>query len=58
MIDQVSTCRHCGQRIVLVNYALGPGWTHQPAGAAFQDGRHTYCHQTEAAPIEEVESRG
>ena len=47
-----STCRHCGERIVLVNWSMGPGWTHQPAGASFQDGMHVYCHVTRAAEPE------
>ena len=49
-----STCRHCGERIVLVNWSMGPGWTHQPEGAAFQDRQHVYCHVTRAAePVPE-----
>ena len=44
------TCRNCWQRVVLVNFAMGPSWVHQPAGAAFQDGQHTYCHMTVAVP--------
>ena len=47
-----STCTHCGSRIVLINWLTGPGWTHQPAGAAFQDGQHRYCHSTVATPRE------
>lgn len=47
-------CANCGERIVLVNYALGQEWTHQPAGASFQDGVHQYCHKTVAAPRGEV----
>ena len=43
-------CKHCGQRIVLVNYSMGRAWTHQPAGASFQDGAHQYCHRTIAEP--------
>ena len=42
------TCRHCGKRIVKMNYTLGSQWTHQQAGAAFQDGVHEYCHLTRA----------
>ena len=45
-----STCRHCGKRIVKMNYTLGSQWTHQQAGAAFQDGVHEYCHLTRAEP--------
>ena len=45
-----STCRHCGKRIVSVNWSMGPGWTHQPAGASFQDDMHRYCHRTVAEP--------
>jgi hypothetical protein len=48
-------CVHCGQRIVRVNYALGPGWVHQPEGAAFMDGTHTACHTTVATPPSEWE---
>ena len=44
-----TTCKHCGQRIVATRWS-SPGWTHQPAGASFQDGMHTYCHTTTAAP--------
>ena len=44
--------RHCGKRIVLVRWSSGPGWTHQPAGAPFQDGEHVYCHTKRAAPPE------
>ena len=47
-----STCRHCGKRIVSVNWATGADWTHQPAGASFQDDMHRYCHRTVAEPIE------
>ena len=43
-------CKHCGERIVLVNYLTGQSWTHQPAGASFQDGTHQYCHRTVAEP--------
>ena len=45
-------CRHCGKRIVRVNYSRGPEWVHQPAGAAFEDGVHPYCHVTKAEPRE------
>lgn len=49
------TCKHCGDRIVRTNdWAGRPSWTHQPAGAAFQDGQHTYCHITAAEPEETV----
>lgn len=43
-------CKHCDKRIVLINYSMGPSWTHQPAGASFQDGVHYYCHKTYAEP--------
>ena len=45
-----STCRHCGKRIVSVNWATGADWTHQPKGASFQDDMHRYCHRTVAEP--------
>ena len=45
-------CRHCGQRIVQINYSTGPEWTHQPAGSSFQDGVHPYCQITRAEPKE------
>ena len=42
-------CVNCGHRIVRTNdWAGRPSWTHQPAGAAFQDGQHLYCHKTVA----------
>ena len=49
-------CRHCGQRIVrtYIPPPFGTEWTHQPAGASFQDGQHTYCHRTYAEPKEET----
>ena len=43
-------CRHCGRRITLVRYSGRDEWVHQPAGAAFADGQHTYCHLTRATP--------
>lgn len=47
-------CKHCGARIVRTNdWAGRPSWTHQPAGAAFMDYRHEFCHQTTAEPAEE-----
>jgi len=46
----VSICKHCGARIVLVNFALGPEWMHQPAGSAFQDDMNQFCVQTKAEP--------
>lgn len=48
--ETVSTCEHCGDRIVLVNYSMGPSWVHQSAGASFSDGVHTYCKKTAATP--------
>ena len=41
-----NVCLHCGKRIVLVNFALGEKWVHQPAGAAFQDGQYEHCKIT------------
>jgi hypothetical protein len=54
MSDQrrIAKCRHCGERIVLVNWSLGPGWTHQPAGAAFQDNIRDHCAVTVAEPVD------
>ena len=46
----MTTCKHCGQRIVNHRTSIGHQWTHQPDGASFQDGMHTYCHTTTAAP--------
>ena len=48
-----SVCVHCGQRIVptFAFLSLVPTWTHQPAGASFQDGQHIYCHTTTASPV-------
>lgn len=50
MTGQGTTCRHCGERIVNVYYALGPTWMHQPSGAAFSDGQYAYCRVTVAEP--------
>lgn len=30
MANEYPTCRHCGQRIQLINFALGPQWMHWP----------------------------
>lgn len=46
------SCRHCGDRIVPFPFLGRPGWTHQPAGAAFQDDQHWHCHRTVAEPHE------
>jgi hypothetical protein len=47
------TCRNCGKRIVRTNDWRGrPTWTHQVAGASFQDGQHRYCHMSVAEPEE------
>jgi len=53
MTESESTCRHCGDRIILVNYALGPQWTHQPAGSSFLDNTQSFCAHTTAEPVEE-----
>ncbi len=49
-VGREDTCRNCWQRVVCVNFAMGPWWVHQPAGAAFGDGQHEYCHMTVAEP--------
>jgi hypothetical protein len=46
----VTDCRHCLTRIVLVPFALGDKWVHQPAGAAFSDGTYEFCRATVAEP--------
>lgn len=48
-----SRCRNCSQRIVLVNFALGPCWVHQPPGSTFADNQHEFCHVTVAQPEHE-----
>lgn len=52
-MTKISQCKHCGYRIVLVNFALGEAWRHQPAGSAFQDRMTIYCEMTVAEPIED-----
>lgn len=52
-----SVCKHCGQRIVLINYMDAQDWTHQPAGAAFNDRAHRPCHTTYASPPESLRER-
>ena len=44
------TCVHCGDRIVRQDFLGREAYTHQPAGASFQDGQHHYCHITAATP--------
>lgn len=43
-------CLNCGARVVVVNFALGPRWMHQPAGASFQDGMYEHCRSAVATP--------
>lgn len=47
-------CRHCGKRIVHVNYSLGARWVHQHPDESFLDGLHEYCHITHAEPEQEA----
>ena len=49
-MPEPTTCKHCGARIVSINYSTGPEWMHQPAGASFHDGVYRYCHKTRAEP--------
>lgn len=51
MDSNVSTCKHCGERIVCLNFALGMKWMHQPEGAAFSI-LHEWCRRTYAEPEE------
>ena len=53
MTPTVNLCRHCGARIVWVNWSCRPGWTHQPEGASFQGRQHDYCRTTRAEPKEQ-----
>ena len=43
-------CKHCQQRIIEVNFAMGKRWMHQHEGAAFQDGMYEYCKLSVAEP--------
>jgi hypothetical protein len=52
-----SICRHCFQRIVKVNFALGESWMHQPSGASFNDGMYEYCHLRVAEPADDEEEK-
>lgn len=54
LVDNGVTCRNCGERIVQLRYGFGPVWTHQPAGASFQDSMHRFCHNTVAEPAEDA----
>lgn len=49
-MSKESRCKNCGGRIVLVNFALGPSWEHQPAEAAFMDQMTRFCRTTVAEP--------
>ena len=49
-----STCKHCRERIVLINAgSRNEYWTHQPAGASFMDHTHNACRRTVATPAED-----
>lgn len=51
MIDEDTIrCIFCGDRIVWVNYAMGPCWVHQPTGTSFNDDISRYCRATVATP--------
>lgn len=52
-MNTISQYKNCGGRIVLVNFALGESWRHQPGAAAFHDRMTIYCEMTVAEPIEE-----
>lgn len=45
-----NTCKHCRERIVKVNFALGESWMHQREGASFNDGAYRFCRLTQAEP--------
>lgn len=45
-----TACLYCQQRIVRINYALGPRWMHQRKGGSFQDDVHEFCRLSRATP--------
>jgi hypothetical protein len=47
MTPESQTCRHCGVKIVLVNYPRGPAWRHDPDPDRFE---YMYCKLTVAEP--------
>lgn len=46
-----AVCKHCGKRIVLVNWALGRGWTHWQAEHSSINQAHEHCHLSVAEPV-------
>lgn len=46
------TCRHCGKRIELINFALGPEWRHWPTtyGNYRTNAKYRHCRQLVAEP--------
>lgn len=48
------SCRYCGVRIAVINYALGPEWMHVTEGASFPTEHKgtawRYCKITAALP--------
>lgn len=48
-------CKNCGKRIIKVNYAMGPEWTHQTEGASGMDGSHRECRTMIAEPEESID---
>lgn len=50
-------CKHCGMRIVKVNFALGETWVHQVEGASGWDGQYQYCKTQAAEPESENDNK-
>lgn len=48
-------CKHCGIRIVWVNFGWRPRWMHRPTGTSFYDGEYEFCHTLAATPEEPSE---
>ena len=56
MADTFPVCRHCGARIELINFSMGPEWRHWPTpyGNYRTDAKYRYCRTAAVAePLDE-----
>lgn len=49
MNENETRCKHCGERIVFTNYALGPHWEHVDG---IEITGYRYCRSVAAEPQE------
>ena len=53
-MDEFPRCKHCHERIELINFSMGPEWRHWPTpyGNYSTHEKYRYCHGTAAEPEE------